>query len=265
MILLITLSRVLQAPAQGISVSPSRFFFTGSAGTRVTQSLSLANPSKHRVTFRLLLKDFYRDSLGEKIYSDPGTTPGSNASWVDGLPSTVELAPGEKKDLPVYLSIPADSSSQKAVSRSMLFLSQVGNTDTIVGPHGGRNMGIQVRLEVGIHIYYTPSADNRRSLEFLAFDDRGRIPVGKDTVRRYALRVHNGGDVSADATVRLELTDKSTGREIPIPEKKITLLPDTEQIVYLDLPILRGQYLAVAFLDTGDQNDLKVAEKDIVY
>jgi hypothetical protein len=91
------------------------------------------------------------------------------------------------------------------------------------------------------------------------------VVSGKDTLRRYAVRVRNSGEISADATVRLELTDKSTGREVAVPEKKITLLPGTEQIVYLDLPIRSGRYLAVAFLDTGDQNDLKVAEKDIAY
>ncbi|MBS1662892.1 MAG: hypothetical protein JST68_17740, partial [Bacteroidetes bacterium] len=75
------------------------------------------------------------------------------------------------------------------------------------------------------------------------------------------------GEVSTDVTFRVELTEKSTGKEVGVPEKMLTLLPGTEQVVYIDLPLGMppGRYLAVAFLDTGDQNDLKVAEKDIVY
>lgn len=218
------------------------------------------------MAYRVYLRDFYRDSLGEKIYSDPGTTSGSNAGWVEGLPSRIDLAPGEKRDIPVYLVIPSDSMvSQRTVSRSMLFLSQMNNSDTLTMQKGGRKMGIQIRLEMGIHIYYTPAHCVRRNLEFRTFENRGVIFSGKDSVIRCAICVRNSGDISSDATLRLELTDKATGREIPVPEKKLTLLPDTEQIAYFDLPLTHGRYLAVAFLDTGDQNDLKVAEKDIVY
>ncbi len=226
----------------------------------------MTNPSKKYITYRLYLKDFYRDSLGEKIYLDPGTMPGSNAGWVGGLPATIDLAPDETKDIPVYLNIPADTAiSQRGVTRSMLFLSQIGNADTTAARRGNRNMGIQIRLELAIHIYYTPVGATRRNLEFMSFDERGLVLSGKDTLRRYAVRVANSGEVSTDATLRVELTRKTDGKEIAVPEKRISLLPGTEQVVYVDLPVVRGRYLAVAFLDTGDQNDLKVAQKDIVY
>jgi hypothetical protein len=257
---------VMPASGQGISVSPSRFFFTGNPGDRVSQVLRVENPSDQRTVFKVSLKDFERDSLGEKVYSEASDNPGSNAKWVEMLPDIIELGPREKKEIMIHLQIPYTKAlSQQGVSRSMLFLSQINEQPAVQGQSGGRNLGIQVKLEIGIHIYYTPAHCTRRSLEFLAFEDRGPIQSGKDTLRRFAISIKNDGDVSTDASVRLELTDKATGAEMPIPEKRITMLPGARQIVYMDLPALKGHYLAIAMLDTGDQNDLKVAEKDVIY
>jgi hypothetical protein len=252
--------------AQGVSVSPTRLFFTGSPGERVVQVVRVENPSTQKMVFKLALKDFVRDSLGEKVYSDASSNPGSNAKWVQLLSNTVELAPGEKKEIPVYLLIPTDKKlSQQGVSRSMLFLSQLNEQQDAQGRPAGRSVGIHVKLEIGIHVYYTPDHCTKRDLEFISFDDRGSVANGKDTLRRFAIVVKNQGDVSTDAAVRLELTDKQSGQEMPIPEKRITLLPGARQIVYMDLPVLKGHFLAIAMLDTGDQNDLKVAEKDLTY
>ncbi|MBS1660409.1 MAG: hypothetical protein JST68_05095, partial [Bacteroidetes bacterium] len=186
LLFLFLLGGTVRTAAQGISVSPARLFFAGGAGERVSQILTMANPTGKALRFKLVMRDFSRDSLGEKVYADAGSMPGSNAGWVDGLPDVVELGPGEKRDLPVYLRIPADSTvSQRGVSRSILFLSQTAGFDSTTAGIGGRKVGILVRLEVGVQIYYTPGWSSRRSLEFLAFDERGRV----DTVRRWAVRV----------------------------------------------------------------------------
>src|ERR1700743_1225352 len=120
--------------AQGISVSPSRLLFSGDAGQRVTQALTVSNPSSHEVSFRVFLRDFYRDSLGEKIYLPPSSSPGSDAAWVDGLPDLIDLPAGGKQEISVHLNIPADTvMSQRGVKRCMIFLSQVPAADTATG------------------------------------------------------------------------------------------------------------------------------------
>lgn len=248
---------------QGISISPSRIFFTGEPGQTVSQVITFSNTSNAELYFVANLKDWDRDSIGVKKYYSPGQKQQSNAAWLTLSENTVRLAPGETKSVNLAMTIPKDPAPQQ-LSNTMLFFTQVKEQKAAV--QNGLNMN--VLIEVGIQVYHTPSGLNPGDLEFLAFEDRHIIPSQTgQSVRRVDVHVKNTGQINKDAYVRFELTNTETGEEIPIKAVAIAMLPSSEQWVQIDLPekLAAGRYLAVAILDAGSQYDLKIAEKEITY
>jgi len=246
---------------QGFSVSPSRLSFTGNPGETVAQTITLSNTSQTILTFSTRIQDFDRDSLGNKIYYDPGTRPSSNAKWLTMSSTSLRLLPGENKKLNISMAIPADS---KKITQSMIFFTQVKEaaaTGSVV-----KSIGVSILMEMGVQVYFTPNGLNAGELEFLAFEDRGTVGTGKEQMRKLMIKIHNNGEINKDAFVRLELTNKETGEEHKIDPASIALLPNATQWVTFNLPIkLTGKFLAVALLDAGAAYDLKIAEKEIIY
>jgi len=248
---------------QGISISPSRIFFTGDPGQTVSQTITFSNTSNTELYFVANLKDWDRDSVGVKKYYSEGQKPQSNAAWLTLSENTVRLAAGETKSVNLSMTIPKNPASRQ-LTNTMLFFTQVKEQKAAL--QNGLHMN--VLIEVGIQIYHTPSGLNPGDLEFLAFEDRHVTPNKTGLpVRRMDIHVKNTGQINKDAYVRFELTNTETGEEIPVKTVAIAMLPHSDQWVQIDLPekLVAGNYLAVAILDAGNQYDLKIAEKEITY
>jgi len=249
------------AKGQGFSLSPSRLFFTGNPGETVTQTITFGNATKNDITYVTRIQDFDRDSTGTKIYYDPNTRPSSNASWISFSTSSIVVPAGGNKQVIVSLNIPAGS---KKLVNSMIFFTQVN--EQTVARNQVKKIGINVLIEMGVQVYYTPNGLSAGDFEYLAFNDLGIYDDGRAKSRRLALKVHNNGEINKDAFVRFELTNKETGEEIKIKPETLAMLPGATQWIYVDLPLdLKGNYLVVALLDAGSTYDLKVAEKEITY
>ena len=249
------------AMAQGISVSPTRLFFTGNPGETVSQTVTFSNTSGQVLSFNNRIKDWRRDSVGTKIYFDDRNNSTSNAAWLSLTSKSIEIKPGEEKKIIVSINIPANASK---LAHSMLFFTQTIPQQP--SKQNGISLGVRVLVEMGVQVYYAPAGLKTGDLEYLAFEDRGSFTEGQKTSRRLALKIHNTGAINKDAFVRFELTNKETGEETKLETKTLAMLPDATQWVMLDLPAnLKGNYLVVALLDAGSIYDLKVAEKEITY
>ncbi|OKS86598.1 Fn3-like domain-containing protein [Mucilaginibacter polytrichastri] len=249
--------------AQAISISPSRMFFTGAKSQELTQQVTLTNTGTTALSFKASLMDWARDSIGEKQYAQPGTNALSNAQWLEVAPNVVEIPSGAKQQLTVTMHVPAGASAD-AVTHSMLFLTQINEQGGSKANATHASIGVIVKLEFGIHIYYTPPLTIKKDLDFLTFYYDGIKTSGTVQVRRVAVKVKNQGDVMTDGFISFEVTNKSTGEEFKIPAKAISMLPNDEQVIYVDLPItLKGPYLLVALLDGGEETNLKVAKKEL--
>ncbi len=250
------------ATGQGIAVSPSRIFFEGTPGQTVSQLITFTNTSSSEFNFVARMKDWERDSLGVKVYFPPGSKASSNVSWLQLSENAIQLAPGESKSMNLTIRIPDDSTSSRQTN-SMIFFTQVKKQ--LENQKPGFNMN--VLLEVGVQVYYTPSGLSRGDLEFLAFEDRGDVKLGERTARQVDIKIKNTGQINKDAYVRFELTNIQTGEEIPIESIAVAMMPHAQQWVRFLLPenLPAGKFLAVAILDAGSQYDLKIAEKEIIY
>lgn len=255
----LALFSILDCTAQGFSISPARIFLSGSAGETLSTTITLNNTSQKKLSFNTRIQDWDRDSLGSKRYYPAKTLANSNSDWLSLTTNTISLMPGETQLAVLTMQVPEQASRQ---TTSMVFFTQVEPQEA--DQENKRAVGIQVLMEVGVQVYFTPKNIRQGELEFLKFQDRG-IPT-KGSSRKVAIKVNNNGLINKDAFIRMELTNKETGEEIKIAPVMLAMLPESTQWIYFDLPAnLKGTYLAVAMLDAGKNYDLKVAEKDIIY
>lgn len=243
---------------QGISMSPTRLFFTGQPGETVTQTVTLSNSSKSDYIFNINLKDWEREEDGNKVYSPSNTLKNSNANWISTLESTLSLPAGTSKEIVVKMKIP-ENASTKDVSNSMLFFTQIGQQKD--EEEKAKTIGIIALFEFGLHVYYTPVNNMTQSLEILNVAD-----LKKDSLRTAAVEIKNDGNIVCDATVELELTNKETGKEIKLIPINISLMPETIQKVHFTLPAnLKGNYLGVVLIKMSGTNDLRIGEKNFEF
>lgn len=262
-IVAITCCYMTPSHAQSISAYPSRIFFQAGPGQSEVQTIHITNEGTTPLLMDLQIKDWLRDSLGEKVYFPATTQPMSNAKWITLQPSQLQIAPGETKELTVRLTAPAEGA---LVTNSMLFITQINEQQPVFKKDAsGRTMGIVFRVEIGVHLYNTfPQVSPNKDLEFEAFQERG---VHNDSTRQFALKILNKSQGICDAKLQLLLTNKITGKQYNLPEKAISMLPGADQIVSFDISskLPKGDYQLVAILDAGESSELKVAKKEISY
>ncbi len=244
--------------AQSISMSPTRLFFTGNPGEKVTKTVTLQNSSDKDYVFNLNYKDWVREEDGNKVYLEAGSSKISNASWVSTLENTVTVPAKSTKEIVVTMQIPANA-SQSAVTNSMLFFTQLPQQADKARVQNG--IGIITLFEVGLHIFYTPPGNHVKSLDITNISE-----VNNSGNRKVAVSIHNDGNTINDATVEFELTNKDSGQEIKLPAISISMLPDTNQVVQFSLPEnISGNFLGVAIIKMAESNDLRVGEKNFKF
>ena len=259
-LLLVSLFFCCGLRAQQISFSPMRLFFKGAPGETVSATLTIANTTNQPYEFLLSLKDWNRDSLGTKHYFPVSSLPHSNATHISLPQTSFVVAPGEKKTYTVNMRIPP-ADTQKMASNSMLFFTQVNAPRTEVKDRAG--IGIRISMEFGIQLFYTPQAAEKGTLRFLAFNYEARY-LKDSAASRLVIKYQNTGQVHKDGFIRFELTNKQTGEEVKPAPVPIAITPRSDQVVHYPLGKLApGDYLAVAILDAGPDDELKVAEKNI--
>lgn len=244
------------AAAQGVSMSPTRLFFTGNPGEVVKQTVVMHNSSDNDYIFNINLQDWNRKEDGTKVYFEPKSLMHSNAAWITTLETNLNLPAKATQEVVVTMEIPADASPVE-LTNSMLFFTQIGKQNDT--PKLDKGIGIIALFEFGLHIYYTPPANKNISLEIMSIQD---TLTSEDKTQSVEIRLFNDGNVVNDAAVELELTNTVSGEEIKLDAINISMMPGTYQTIVHKLPNqLKGTYLGVIIVKMAGSNDLRVGEK----
>lgn len=245
--------------AQSISMSPTRLFFTGNPGEKVSQTVTLQNSSDKEYVFNLNYKDWAREEDGNKVYLEAGSSKTSNAAWVSTLENAVTVPARSTKEIVVTMQIPANA--PKSVTNSMLFFTQLPQQADQARIQNG--IGIITLFEVGLHIFYTPPGNQTKSLDITNISE---VNSENAVSKKVAVSIHNDGNTINDATVEFELTNTDSGKEIKLPAISISMLPDTNQVVQFSLPEnISGNFLGVVIIKMAGSNDLRVGEKNFKF
>jgi hypothetical protein len=146
----------------------------------------------------------------------------------------------------------------------MLFFTQVEEESDQA--ESNLKLGIRVRMELGVHLFHYASDLPSGDLTFLNFEvhQGNQEDKNADVTKSLAVKVKNIGGKSQDASLRFELTNLKTGEEIQLGSIPVVMFPSAEQWVFLPIKEkLAGKFLAIAIIDSGNLNDLKVAQKEI--
>lgn len=246
--------------AQGVSMSPTRMFFTGNPGETVSQIVTMYNSSDNDYVFNINLKDWNREEDGTKVYFEPGTLDHSNSNWVSTLETNINLPAKSTTEVLVTMSIPEDASTTE-LTNSMLFFTQIGKQEDEVKHDMG--IGIIAIFEFGLHVYYTPPTNHTNSLDIMSIESESNAKIDMEQVH---IRVFNDGNIVNDASVELELTNLLTGEEVKLAPINISSMPETYQTIIHNLPKdLEGEYLGVVIIKMAGSNDLRIGEKTFVF
>ena len=245
---------------QGITVSPTRLFFTGEPGSVQKQSIVITNAGKEAVAFNVSLNDWYRDSIGQKVYLPANSTSRSNAGWIKTSANVINIPPGGSQELIATMQIPRQLKDD-SISNSMLMLTQIARQEDRYLKQN--NVGIKVLFEFALHVYFTPAANKTEDLDFVAIDT---LSSKNGTGKRIAVKVKNTGNIISDAMVEFEFIHKTTGQESKLAPVAISMMPGASQIIYFDVPgQLKGAFKGVSILRIGDASNVKVGEKNLLF
>lgn len=239
----------------GIAVNNGKLFFEGVTGEVLNQTLTVSNPTDDAVQLQIFLGDWKRDSLGIKQYSEPGTLGHSCANWLNINPPVAVIPPQGKINLNIQLSVPETYQITSGVQNAMIFLRQMKPfKPKIAGAEEKLESDIQVLFQVGVHVYYTHPALQKKAIAIQDFQKKDNHQI--------LLALQNMGEVELTAYTQLELTNLVDGTEIKLFEKpyQLSFMPDDFRYVSIELPetLPKGKFSALAIVDIGMDYDLEV-------
>jgi len=237
------------AAQSGVGVSPPRVEVAATAGSEVTRTVSVDNPSPATpLDVSVVMTDALMGPGGELIWLDPGSHPGSLAPWLSVNPLEFTLAPAENRAVSYTVSVPADA-PDGTYWTVLFFDSAVPGAEE----RAGAGIGIVSRVRVGHFVYVDVGEPSREgSIVGLRYDPGSEAPP---SVR---VQFSNRGTGLLRLTGSVEVRDAGGAlvRSVGV-EGEASFPGATHDIEFpLPSPLPAGSYTLLAVLDYGDSSVL---------
>lgn len=228
----------------------------------ITDVIPVRNDETKAQQVRIVLGDWVRDSLGNNVFLDASTVPGSCGSRIKAFPATFQVAPGATELVRVsYDPAPADTGCW-----SIVFV------ETVTPPPPreqaqGSFLTIEVRTGVKIYVH-RHDAVALGEVQDAGVDMAWRLKAPgtalRDTalVREATVRFANTG--TAHFRVRASLEIRTAAGEIlrTIEGPEAPMTPGAVRIINIAMPALpSGDYIAIMLLDYGG-DEISAAQAD---
>ncbi|MCJ7932628.1 MAG: molecular chaperone [Chryseobacterium sp.] len=243
----------------GVSVSPPRLYFESGNGNSNTQKITVTNVSaKNSLDLAVSLGDWEYDSKGENVMYPANTLPSSCTSWISVKKEDnyFTLAPGEKKDIDVTITVPNALPNQPDAHTAVLYVSQMNPVDDV--DHKGANIKVSIRS--GIKLFHKLPAAKIKKLEIQ------NLVYGKST-NTVNVFFENHGDVWADGKIYTDFVNTQNGKKISLDPVIFYTMPGNKREMNIPLPagLEKGKYTASVMIDYGDSNNLELGELSFSY
>ncbi len=243
----------------GVSVSPPRVYFESELGRSNTQQITITNESvKNSLDLAVSLGDWEYDGKGENMMYAANTLPVSCANWISVKKedSYFTLAPGEKKEINVTITVPNTLSDKLATHSAVLYVSQMNPVDDV----DSKGANIKVSIRSGIKLFHKLSSANVKKIEIqnLVYDKSNN---------KLSLFFENQGNVWTDGRVYTDLINTQTGKKTTLDNIVFYTMPGNKREMDIVLPttLEKGKYTASVMIDYGDANNLEVGELNFNY
>jgi hypothetical protein len=246
---------------KSVVVFPAKLAFTLDRGGSASQTITVQNTTNSKFQLEMIINDWTRDTVGNHIYTAPGTNKQSCARWITFDKPFIELSPGQSTNVTVTMKVPDSAEAVAEMKWTMLIMKTVSEkkaapTDAKYGTMVVQNIGL------GVHITQTPPSVTAKEVKMVSF---GEVPwEGKNT---YRIACKNVGAVQMFGKFSLELSDNETGAKTALEPKTVPLFPQQDRYVDFTLPstLKKGKYTAIALIDAGDDDvPIEAAQTEII-
>ncbi len=243
----------------GVSVSPPRLYFESGLGNSNTQKITVTNVSaKNSLDLAVSLGDWEYNEKGENMMSAANTLANSCAGWVSVKKEDnyFTLAPGERKDIDVTITVPGTLADKLSTHTAVLYVSQMNPVDDV----DNKGANIKVSIRSGIKLFHKlPSAKNRK-LEISNLTYTKSNPA-------LDLTFNNLGEIWADGKIFTDLVNTQNGKKTSLEAIVFYTMPGNKREVSIALPagLDKGKYTASVMIDYGDHDNLELGELNFTY
>lgn len=244
-----------QKKGTGVSVSPAHLHLTQVPGTVKSYKITINNDTKSINSFRIRMKDFNMNSNGKSTFLEPGTGKYSLSKWTTISPNFVDLAPFEKKEITVTVSVPIGEKGNKAAWQLLMIEQEEARETLNIKEKRSSSIGFGVipTFAFGVFIYQNPPNVDNNNVQLIDF---------KQEDRTISIQAENKGDGIAYCFSYIDLTNLTTGTQERFPVKKFTILPDLIRDFTYKIPkkYKAGKYLAIGVLDYENAPEIQAAK-----
>jgi len=228
---------VLFAPgaAEATSLSPLTFEISANPGETITNYVTVYNNDGYKTSYFMSAEDFAPvGEEGNVVIEEDAPAAISAKKWLTFEPNTVEMSPGESKDIKFTLNVPLDA--EPGGKYTSILVSTAPNTDD-----GGGAVAIASKVASLLLIRVAGPVSEKitvQSFEAPPMNEYGPIA--------FALRLKNEGTVHLKP-VGFVFVKNWLGNEIvklPLPQQRV--IPSTTRLVNIVWPDrwLLGKYTA---------------------
>ncbi|MGY5354563.1 COG1470 family protein [Wenyingzhuangia sp. IMCC45467] len=239
----------------GVSVSPAHLHLTQTPGSTKSYKITINNDTQSINSFRIRMKDFEMTSKGQSVFLEPGKGKYPLSQWTSVSPNFVDLAPFEKKEITVTVSIPVNSAGNKAAWEILMIEQEEPRESLNITEKrsGSIGMGVIPTFAFGVFVYQNPPTVNNNNVQLINF---------KQEERTISIQAENKGDGIAYCSAYIDLTNLTTGTQERFPVKKFTILPELIRDFKYKIPekYKAGKYIAIGVLDYESAPEIQAAK-----
>lgn len=246
---------------KGVSVSPAHFHLNMKPGQVKSYKIKVNNDTEGKQEFKVTSYDFNMNGKGKSAFIAPGTGKYSLSKWMNISPTFFEINPGETKEISFTISIPNDSTGNRAAWSIIMIEQAKPRTELAPAQRGSGTvaLGVVPTYAFGVFVYQNPPTVKTENVEITDF----RMET-KENVNTVFIEAENLGDGIAYCTSYIDLINNKTGAQVRLTVKKFTIVPGLIRDFVFKMPALvPGQYTAIGVLDYEGSEEIQAAKMQI--
>jgi hypothetical protein len=225
-------------------VDPASKLYQAELGQSLSGSVRISNPGTTPLRLRLYLSDWGLDLEGQFTFADAGSQRRSASEWVVFADATLELAPGQTRQLPYTIDVSADA--EPGTYWTVLF----AESEPTAPEPGQASATVSVRVG---HIIYVnvPELSSDGAIVGIFGDPPANPGAPFVLIAQYA----NLGNAAQGVEGSFVLRNDRGETVIEAAIERSVVLPDSDRAFQVNLvgPLPAGNYTALVVLNYGDE------------
>ncbi len=243
------------AAAQVVVRSPLSDDRTMPPGEVYEGTIVVANGTDEAQQAKVYQTDYSFRSDGSNRYDAPGSSPRSNAGWIEFSPRALTLAPGETVQVQYRVTVPSKVNGEAPAGTywSMLMVEGIprNSAESTLGDDSTPQYGVRQVTRYGVQIATHLLGSERPAISF----QQVRLQTSESGGRVLEVDLENQGELFAQSTLWVELYAQDGTAQGRRDGTSTRIYPGTSVRQQIDLSDLTpGQYEALIVVDSGEEN-----------